>query len=77
MVFHLRTKPTTRDSYEFAYFGRDVDILTKTIAAWCTRRKCALETTELSEGAAFRITGPAHSVREAIQMVRVWMHRTA
>ena len=63
------------DSYEFAYFGRDVDALADTITSWCADRKCAVETTELSEGAAFRISGPDDTVREAIQMIRVWMHR--
>jgi len=63
------------DSYEFAYFGRDVDTLTRTIASWCTARKCSLETTELADGATFRISGPDRTVHEAIQMVRVWMHR--
>ena len=63
------------DSYEFAYFGRDFQLLETTIASWCSQRKCQLETTELPEGATFRISGPDDTVREAIQMVRVWMHR--
>ena len=64
------------DSDDFAYFGRDIQSLEDTIATWCSARKCRLETTELDEGAAFRISGPDASVREAMQMVRVWMLRT-
>ena len=47
------------DSYEFAYFGRDIQSLEDTIASWCSERKCRLETTELDEGATFRISGLA------------------
>jgi len=64
------------DSYEFAYFGRDIQSLENAIASWCSERKCRLETTELEEGATFRISGPDTTVREAMQMVRVWMLRT-
>jgi hypothetical protein len=64
------------DSYEFAYFGRDIHSLENAIASWCSERKCQLETTELEEGATFRISGPDATVREAMQMVRVWMLRT-
>ena len=64
------------DSYEFACFGRGIQSLEDVIATWCSERKCRLETTELDEGAAFRISGPDASVREAMQMVRVWMLRT-
>jgi len=64
------------DSYEFAYFGRDIQSLEDAIASWCSERKCRLETTELDEGATFRISGPDATIREAMQMVRVWMLRT-
>jgi hypothetical protein len=64
------------ESYQFAYFGRDIQSLENAIAAWCSERKCRLETTELDEGATFRISGPDDTVREAMQMVRVWMLRT-
>jgi len=64
------------DSYAFAYFGRDIDALENVIDSWCSERKCRLETTELDDGATFRISGPDASVREATQMVRVWMLRT-
>jgi len=64
------------DSYEFAYFGRDIHSLENAIATWCSERRCRLETTELDEGATFRISGPDGTVREAMQMVRVWMLRT-
>src|ERR671930_268471 len=64
------------DSYEFAYFGRDIQSLENAIASWCAERKCRLETTELDEGATFRISGPDATIREAMQMVRVWMLRT-
>jgi hypothetical protein len=64
------------DSYEFAYFGRGIQSLEDAIATWCSERKCRLDTIELDEGAAFRISGPDASVREAMQMVRVWMLRT-
>lgn len=77
MAFHRRARPVASESYDFAYFGRDVDALTTTIATWCTRRKIALETTTLTEGAAFRLSGPDERVREAVQMIRGWMHRTA
>jgi len=64
------------ESYQFAYFGRDIQSLENAIAAWCSERKCQLETTELDEGATFRISGPDATVREAMKMVRVWMLRT-
>jgi len=64
------------ESYQFAYFGRDIQSLENAIATWCSERKCRLETTELDEGATFRISGPDDTVREAMQMVRVWMLRT-
>jgi hypothetical protein len=63
-------------SYEFAYFGRDHESLEDAIATWCSQRKCSLETTALLEGATFRISGPDDTVREAVQMVRVWLLRT-
>ena len=59
------------DSYEFAYFGRDLESLENAIATWCSQRKCRLETTELLEGATFRISGPEATIQEAIdQLVR-------
>jgi hypothetical protein len=64
------------DSYEFAYIGRDRQSLEETIASWCSHRKCRLETTELVEGATFRISGPDDSIREAMRMVRVWTLRS-
>lgn len=64
------------DSYQFAYFGRGLQSLETAIASWCSKRKCRLETTELDQGATFRISGPETIVREAMQMVRVWMLRT-
>lgn len=70
-----RSEVAVMDSYEFACFGRDLDRLEATIASWCSRRRCRLETTELPDGAAFRISGPDEAIREAIQMVRVWMLR--
>ncbi len=63
-------------SYEFAYFGRDLHALKDTIATWCSPRQCILETTALLEGARLRISGPDDMVREAMRMVRLWMHRT-
>jgi hypothetical protein len=76
VISHLRRGAVAMDSYEFAYFGRDFQSLANTIASWCMQRKCCLETTELNEGATFRISGPDDTVREAMQMVRVWMHRS-
>jgi hypothetical protein len=73
---HLRTGAAVMDSYEFAYFGRDLESLESAIASWCSQRKCRLETTELLEGATFRISGPDATIREAMQMVRVWMLRS-
>jgi hypothetical protein len=64
------------NSYEFAYFGRDLPTLEQTIAAWCSGNDCLLEITALLEGARLRISGPDHTVREAMRMVRVWMRRT-
>ncbi len=64
------------DSYEFAYFGRDLESLENAIATWCSQRKCRLETTELLEGATFRISGPDATIQEAMKMVRVWMQRS-
>jgi hypothetical protein len=64
------------DSYEFAYFGRDLDSLENAIATWCSQKKCRLETTELLEGATFRISGPDATIQEAMKMVRVWMQRS-
>ena len=63
-------------SYEFAYFGRDLHALRDTIDTWCSPRQCILETTALLEGARLRISGPDDMVREAMRMVRLWMHRT-
>jgi hypothetical protein len=73
--FDFRTGAVAMDSYEFAYFGRDLRSLEDVIQSWCSERKCRLETTELVEGATFRISGPDESIREAMQMVRVWMLR--
>jgi len=64
------------DSYEFAYFGRDLQSFVNTIASWCSQRSCHLETTELLEGATFRISGPDDAIREAMGMVGSWMLRT-
>jgi hypothetical protein len=64
-------------SYEFSYFGRDLDGLKATIAYWCDGHDCVLETTALLRGARLRITGPDDTIREAIRTVRVWMRRTA
>ena len=51
----------------FAYFGRDHQSLEDAIAAWCSERKCSLETTALLEGATFRISGPDDTVGEAMK----------
>ena len=64
------------ESYEFAYFGRDLESLENAIATWCSQKKCRLETTELLEGATFRISGPDATIQEAMKMVRVWMQRS-
>jgi hypothetical protein len=64
-------------SYEFAYFGRDLQTLQHTIASWCSGRECFLEITALLQGARLRISGPDETIREAIRMVRVWMRRTS
>jgi len=73
---NVRAGAAVMDSYEFAYFGRDLQSLENAIASWCSQRKCRLETTELLEGATFRISGPDATIREAMQMVRVWMLRS-
>jgi hypothetical protein len=64
-------------SYEFAYFGRDLNTLKHTIASWCSGHDCFLECTALLDGARLRISGPEATIREAMQMVRVWMRRTS
>jgi len=74
--FSSRTGATVMRSYEFAYFGRDLHTLKDTITTWCSPRQCILETTALLEGARLRISGPDDMVREAMRMVRLWMHRT-
>jgi hypothetical protein len=73
---HYGTGAAGMDSYEFAYFGRDLESLENAIAAWCSQKKCRLETTELLEGATFRISGPDATIQEAMKMVRVWMQRS-
>jgi hypothetical protein len=75
-VPHVGTGAAGMDSYEFAYFGRDLESLENAIATWCSQRKCRLETTELLEGATFRISGPDATIQEAMKMVRVWMQRS-
>ena len=52
------------------------EALKDTIDTWCSPRQCILETTSLLEGARLRISGPDDMVREAMRMVRLWMHRT-
>ena len=54
------------NSYEFAYFGRDLQALEQT-----------LEITALLQGARLRISGPDDTVHEAMRMVRVWLRRTS
>jgi hypothetical protein len=63
------------NSYEFAYFGRDLDALESVVASWCSGHDCLLETTALLDGARLRISGPHETIREAIRMVRQWMRR--
>jgi hypothetical protein len=63
------------NSYEFTYFGRDLDALESIIASWCSGHECLLETTALMDGARLRISGPEQTIREAIGMVREWMRR--
>ena len=62
-------------SYEFAYYGRNIEALENTIASWCSDRDCRLETTTLHDGARLRISGPDDTIREAIRMVRAWLRR--
>jgi hypothetical protein len=64
------------NSYEFAYFGRDLQVLKHSVASWCSGHDCLLETTALLDGARLRISGPDETIREAIRMVREWMRRT-
>jgi hypothetical protein len=63
------------NSYEFAYFGRDLDALESVVASWCSGHDCLLETTALLDGARLRISGPDETIREAIRMVRQWIRR--
>lgn len=63
-------------SYEFAYYGSRLAALNETIADWCARRDCILETTALLQGARLRISGPDEPVREAIRSVRLWIRST-
>jgi len=63
------------NSYEFAYFGRELDALESIVASWCSGHECRLETTALLGGARLRISGPEPTIREAIGMVREWMRR--
>jgi len=62
-------------SYEFAYYGRNIESLENAIASWCSGRDCRLETTTLLDGARLRISGPDDAIREAIRMVRAWLRR--
>jgi hypothetical protein len=55
------------NSYEFAYFGRDLHVFKHTVASWCA----------LLDGARLRISGSDDTIREAIRMVREWMRRTS
>lgn len=64
------------NSYEFAYYGARLTALNETIASWCARRECVLETTALLRGARLRISGPDETVREAIRTVRAWIRST-
>ena len=63
-------------SYEFAYYGPRVSSLSKTVASWCARRDCVLETTSLLHGARLRLSGLDETVREAIRTVRLWIRST-
>jgi hypothetical protein len=64
------------NSYEFAYYGARLTVLNETIASWCARRDCVLETTALLHGARLRISGSDETVREAIRTVRLWIRNT-
>lgn len=64
------------NSYEFAYYGARLNALNETIASWCARRDCVLQTTALLQGARLRISGPDETVREAIRTVRFWIRST-
>ena len=64
------------NSYEFAYYGARLTALNETIASWCARRDCVLETTALLYGARLRISGPEETVREAIRTVRLRIRNT-
>jgi len=64
------------NSHEFAYYGARLKRLNETIASWCARRDCVLETTALLQGARLRISGPDKTVREAIRTVRLWIRNT-
>jgi hypothetical protein len=65
------------NSYEFAYFGRDLRGLEHTVASWCSGHDCLLEITALLQGARLRISGPDETIREAIRMVREWIRRSS
>ena len=65
------------NSYEFAYFGRNLQALEQTIASWCSGHDGLLEITALLQGARLRISGPDDTVHEAMRMVRVWLRRTS
>ena len=64
------------NSYEFACFGRDLHVFKHTVTSWCSGHDCLLEITALLDGARVRISGRDDTIREAIRMVREWMHRT-
>jgi hypothetical protein len=64
------------NSYEFAYHGPRLAVLSEMVASWCVHRDCVLETTELLQGARLRISGPDETVREAIRTVRLWIRTT-
>jgi hypothetical protein len=65
------------NSYEFAYYGRNLRALNEAIASWCSGRDCVLEITTLLEGARFRISGPDETIREAMRTVREWIRPPA
>jgi hypothetical protein len=64
------------NSYGFAYYGARLQALNETVASWCARRDCVLETTALLNGTRLRISGPEATVRDAIRTVRLWIRNT-
>ena len=64
-------------SYDFQYRGPALSYVSHTIATWCASHDCMLEVTPLFEGARFRVSGRQDAVRDAIQMVSVWIRRAA